>query len=591
MGWLEGEPKRASLVGWLDAGHPPGGPLWADRHRIRLLSLFIATAGILALVFIPWALVQGRPENAALFGLGLCLLVGLRAGLVRGHQDLAAAGIALICTALPMAGLWTSGGPDSGAATWIPLQLVVFPLILRRPHAVVAVALHFVLLGVLVFADARGFRPPVVRAVGDNLVDLMGASIAMVALVSLFAANQRRHERELAEAVGLLEAEVERRRIAEVEALSAERLKATFLATMSHEIRTPMNGVIGMAEVLSESPLAADQREMLGTIQRSGEHLLRVINDTLDLSRIQAGGMTVRAEPFSPRACVQEVVALLQQDPRARDIQLHADISPQVPALLRGDVVRVRQMVLNLAGNALKFTERGGVRVRALWSSEAGFRVEVQDTGPGIATADLARIFQPFEQVEGGLRRRHGGTGLGLAIVEGLARTMRGTVGCESVLGRGSTFWFELPLPMEEAPQPEKPPTTSPCGVAPNLRVLVVEDNPVNTQVIGLMLGALGLPWDHAEHGQAAIEMIGTKKYRLVLMDCQMPVLDGFEATRRLRAQGVGLPIVAVTANAMPEDRQRCLDAGMNDYLPKPVQLSALREMVARWTDRVAVNG
>ena len=161
---------------------------------------------------------------------------------------------------------------------------------------------------------------------------------------------------------------------------------------------------------------------------------------------------------------------------------------------------------------------------------------------------------------------------------------MQGRVGCASQPGRGSTFWFELPLPVEEAPKPMGPPPSVASGVAPKLRVLVVEDNPVNTQVIGLMLEALGLPWDHAENGQVAIEMLDHGKYRLVLMDCQMPVLDGFEATRRLRAGGFGLPIVAVTANAMPEDRQRCLDAGMSDYLPKPVQLSALREMLHRWT-------
>ncbi len=354
---------------------------------------------------------------------------------------------------------------------------------------------------------------------------------------------------------------------------------------MSHEIRTPLNGVLGMAELLAATALDAQQREMLATVTSSGQLLLRVINDTLDLSRLQAGGMRLVAAPFSPATAADEVRALLRGDPRAAGLALRLAVAPEVPAWVCGDGVRFRQILLNLAGNAVKFTAAGHVTLRLSAPAPDRLRVEVEDTGPGIAPADQARRFTPFTQLDGTLRRQHGGTGLGLAIVAGLARAMDGAAGVDSAPGAGATFWVELGLP---ACGPPAAATAGPAAEAPapeteGGRVLVAEDVDVNATVLGHMLDRLGVAWERVADGAAAVARAAEGGWDLVLMDCQMPVMDGLAATRALRAEGCELPVIGVTANAMPEDRARCLAAGMDDHLTKPVRMAALEALLLQW--------
>lgn len=387
--------------------------------------------------------------------------------------------------------------------------------------------------------------------------------------------------------------EAEQALIREKEAANAAvRAKSQFLAMMSHEIRTPLNSVIGFADLLSTSQLDEAQRSQLEMICKSGDALLELLNDILDFSRLESAGLTLDMGRLSVRPALQEVVDLYQAVASAKKVSLTLEVQPDVPEAIETDRARLRQILLNLVGNAVKFTESGSVEVTAgLRDGNDGKKalcIEVRDTGVGIPEDARHLLFQPFSQVDSSATRRFGGTGLGLAICKRLAELLGGEVGLRESGANGSLFYLQLP---SEIPDAEEGSTTDPVvrteesgdfRLARPLRVLVAEDNRVNLLLIRKMLLVLGLESEAAEDGQICVEMHEAKPFDVILMDVQMPVLDGLSATRKIRereqaGEGVApVKIIALTANAMAGDRERCLEAGMDDYLSKPIRMKAL---------------
>jgi signal transduction histidine kinase/CheY-like chemotaxis protein len=368
--------------------------------------------------------------------------------------------------------------------------------------------------------------------------------------------------------------------------------KGEFLANMSHEIRTPMNGVIGTLQLLSDTKLAPEQQEYVNTAHKSAHSLLTILNDILDLSKIEAGKLNIELIPLDLREIVGELITLHTMTAEEKCIQLHAEIDDELARVLIGDPTRIRQILANLVSNALKFTEKGHVllriKVTSVDDNNADIRFEVEDTGIGIRDEIKDKLFNEFTQADGSTTRKYGGTGLGLAIVRQLVELMHGRFGVESVAGEGSTFWFRITLPIGEE-QAVKQPRSKQQEVKEFLHghVLLVEDNPINQMVAQKMLEKIGLQSTLASDGQEALDMLEQGEFDAVLMDCQMPVMDGFEATRRIRQQGawLALPVIAMTANVMEGDREKCIAAGMNDYIGKPVVEADLKKTLARWLD------
>ena len=389
-------------------------------------------------------------------------------------------------------------------------------------------------------------------------------------------------------AVATMSTDVSDRKRALAEAVEASRSKSEFLANMSHEIRTPLNGVIGMTELLLQTELSHEQRTFVQTAASSGEALLGVIDDILDFSKIEAGKLELDVHDVDVREAVGGICAMLAPQAHGKGVELTAVVGEDVPALVRGDGVRLRQVLTNLVSNAVKFTHHGAVAVRVDVTERDTLHFEVADTGIGIPAAKLDTLFESFSQADTSTSRRYGGTGLGLAISRQLVELMGGEIAAESVPGHGSRFHFEVRL--ETAVEPEEPvpaPSAAPATPAARhgVRVLVAEDNPVNQLVVQTMLAKRGLEADIAGDGEEALAKLADHEYAAVFMDCQMPNLDGYSATRRIRAEGLRLPIIAMTAHAMKGDRERCLEAGMDDYLSKPLRSEPLDEVLERWIE------
>jgi two-component system, sensor histidine kinase and response regulator len=381
---------------------------------------------------------------------------------------------------------------------------------------------------------------------------------------------------------------------------AANRAKSTFLATMSHEIRTPMNGIIGMTDLLLASSLSDAQREKLITVQRSGHALLTILNDILDFSKIEAGRLEVESLRVDVRQAVADVVELMRPAAREKGLRLSFDVASDVPVAIDTDPGRLRQVITNLLGNAIKFTSSGQVGVKVIVDARPSpfLRFMVTDTGAGIPRHAQPHLFQPFTQLDVSTTRQFGGTGLGLAISRQLVELLGGSIGVISPAsdrsddgGLGSTFWFSLPAAVSQRDavprDPARPQLVAELAPMRGRRgVLVAEDNFVNQQVIVAMLRKLGLEPTVVGDGKAAVEAMQTGRFDLVFMDCQMPVMDGLEATRQIRGLPVqsGRPwIVAVTANAMAGDAERCLGAGMDDYISKPISMDELQRVAAPW--------
>jgi signal transduction histidine kinase/CheY-like chemotaxis protein len=372
------------------------------------------------------------------------------------------------------------------------------------------------------------------------------------------------------------------------QALEAAQLKSEFLANMSHEIRTPLNGIIGMVDILKTTPLSDQQSEFVHTVKSSATTLLELINDILDFSKIEAGKVEIEKISFSLVSILKELAMVMKPVADKKGLELSVYMDEDIKDGFLGDPVRIKQILYNLMGNAIKFTHKGNIEIRVekikQRSSDVTLRLSIVDSGIGMSETAVAKLFQPFTQADASTTRKYGGTGLGLSISKGLVDLMKGKIGVKSTEGKGSTFWFEIPLLTTTVVPAQQGSTADHSFEMPSWKVLVAEDNQINQMVIREMLTRLGQEVTIASNGVEAVEKAQSENFDLIFMDVMMPEMDGLEATRTLRKleSMKDIHIVALTANSMKGDREKCLDAGMNEYLSKPIQMQALKSMLLK---------
>jgi signal transduction histidine kinase/ActR/RegA family two-component response regulator len=526
-------------------------------------------------------------------GVGAAILTAYVFGLAVGAAWLMAFGSAEACTGLtthpitrgePMSQrqrLTYMGSMFASSLVWGGLA-VIFWTTGVEAFRLAAMA---VLAGMMVHAQGFSFRsPPALLGLGAVPATLWfvlptvfggyaGAPLVTLTLglgllLAYVAASARANMRSAAE---LAEAQ----RVA----VAANAAKSEFLAVMSHEVRTPLNGVLGMARALQRTPLDSRQQRYVETMLRSGDTLITMLNDVLDMSKIEAGRMDLEVAAFDLRKMADDVVDLWAEAAAAKHLALSPDCDPDLPPRVLGDETRVRQIVMNLVSNALKFTEEGSVRLRMRAApgadGDGGVEIAVVDTGIGLTPEQMANLFQPFVQAEASTSRKYGGTGLGLAICRELATRMGGRVDVDSEFGRGSTFTVWLPLPGAEAEEPQAAETE----ILPALRILVADDNPINQAVARAILEAAGAVVETVADGEEALDRLRTEPFDLVLMDVHMPVMDGIEAVGRIRHGQAGrtdMPVIALTADAMAGEETRLKTLGFDALQTKPVQPAAL---------------
>ena len=385
--------------------------------------------------------------------------------------------------------------------------------------------------------------------------------------------------------------DVSAKKVVEKNLIESERMsreatltKSQFLANMSHEIRTPLNGIIGMASILEDTTLDTDQKQYVGVLKKSADNLLHIINDILDFSKIEAKKLHIENIPFDIKSTVNDLVPMLNHAAAKNKVKLSIEYDAALPATLMGDPSRLAQVVTNLASNAIKFTKEGTVEIEVKKTMDNKLRINVSDSGIGIPKAALKDLFTAFSQVDASTTRKYGGTGLGLSICKQLVEMMDGKIGVESEVGHGSLFWFELPL-IEAKATPKALVDAPVIRTNKKLHILLVEDNNINLTIAKIMVEGMGHTVGVARNGKEAIKALEVENYDLVLMDCQMPEMDGFEATQYIRKSDQkwkSIPIIAMTAYAMEGDREKCLDAGMDDYTTKPIRKQELLNVIDR---------
>jgi signal transduction histidine kinase/CheY-like chemotaxis protein len=561
---------------------------------------------LLAVVFVAWLGWEAGREEAALGVLVIGLVVSVWRWTLRRRHGATGA---LEPQAIRRVVLELEGNAVLVGLMWALATVAIYPALRGTTASVYVIMLSGSLAMAAFFLSVAGrsFQWLTVLQVGSlatvSLLDPAVRSPALAGLAMLFGATMLKAtrefraatERSLRLALEAREANASLQRAKDA-AEAANIAKSRFLATMSHEIRTPMNGVLGALDLLRHTPLESRQKRLVQTAAASGESLMDILNDVLDHSKIEAGKLQQVLAPMSLHAVAGAATALFRANAESRGLELVLDLADDVPDGVVGDAPRLKQVLLNLVGNAVKFTERGRIvlRLRAL-PAPAGHchvRFEVEDTGIGIPVTALQQIFEPFHQVDSTRARLRGGTGLGLAISQRIVQAMGGRIEVQSRLGQGSVFAFELALPLARALPPRV--TESGFGAldpaAPGLAgtVLLVEDNLVNRMIGVEMLRSFGLQVLEAEDGAQSLTMLEQQPVDLVLMDIQMPVMDGYAATQRMREREARLrlarvPIIALTANAFEEDAAQSLAAGMDAHLAKPYAREQLRDLLQRW--------
>jgi signal transduction histidine kinase/CheY-like chemotaxis protein len=579
------------------------------RRRVLMAHSFAFTGLVVTCWFLVAAVIAGEVVLAAVLGGVALLSIGCVVHLRWSKRYWPSTMVAMSGVAGLLLYLLATGGVRGTGAVWVFVYPPMSMFCLGRRWGSLWTG-TFVLAAGLVLALPVGWLPVDYPATFSQR--WFGALVFVTAVSVVSELLRDRAQRRL-------EREAEERRRAEQDAHAARRqaeqaaaVESRFLAAMSHELRTPLTGLLGLNRVLADGPLDERQRGLIDTIHRSGEHLLTIIDDVLDLSRLRAGMGEPTRRPFAPAALATEVCALFSAAARERGLTLALEIDPGCPAAVLGDAGRIRQVLDNLVGNAIKFTEVGRVELRIEATVEpdgrCSLRWEVSDTGVGIPPEQRARVFEEFQQGAPPERSPRGGVGLGLAISRRLVESMGGVLELDSRVGRGTRFWFSLCLPPAAAPVPvrtdRRRSQRKPAGAeaanaaaAQGARLLVAEDDPTNRLLLRLMLERLGARVDLVGDGREAIERSGRSDYDLIVMDCHMPQMDGFQATEAIRRQEARrgdrrTPILAVTANVTDENRVRCLQCGMDDCLFKPFEPNALERTIRRWlADRTRLDG
>ena len=498
-------------------------------------------------------------------------------------------------------GFIVAGMSSGGASVMSPiLRLYILYLILVVSPLMVSLyieggdygALSFVIMGYVIVMIAIG------RRINKRILDSLELRFHNESLIK-FMSKAKNETEDLNEE---LADEIEQRKRVEKELKSAKEVaeaasktKSEFLANMSHEIRTPMNGILGTLQLLQGSELTESQGEYVGIAYSSGEALLSLLNDILDFSKIEAGKLELEYIPFNLVSLVRELTVLLSQRASERKVVLLSDLDEEIPPVIKGDSVRIRQILANLLTNAIKFTENGNVTIKASVLEKtkkvARLKIEVIDSGIGISEEAQRKLFNSFTQADGSTTRKYGGTGLGLAIVRQLVTLMRGRLGVNSEEGKGACFWIEISfeIPDEEIVPSQAEKQTVELADVLEGHVLLVEDNPINQMIAKKMLEKIGLSYELVVNGEEAVARIKQPhEFNAVLMDCQMPVMDGYEATHAIRDLEQEntlerMPVIAMTANAMEGDKDKCIRAGMDDYVAKPVKQDALKQVLSTW--------